>query len=200
MIYMNEATYWKKVEIIGSMLCFWQFWSYSCTFATKRSFAQQLWHCMRFCQSMGQTKPSHIQEQHIITLPQLLSILDKDESTAKSIMTFTTLIIVIFTVLGISVCIWKNTVQIGITFDWNVFSIVCSFKMVIRYRTLWDFCKNCQPTYFKDNLGIFCISGHICNQTQTYRLFEQQWHSDLLHADVSNAYRQTGQMFCSQTT
>ena len=51
------------------------------------------------------TTQSHITlEQHIFTLPQLPSVTDEHESTAKSIMSLTVLASVTFTILGI----WRD--------------------------------------------------------------------------------------------
>ena len=47
-------------------------------------------------------------QQHIFTLATLLSVADKDESMTKSVATLTTLVIVIFTILGISVSILEK--------------------------------------------------------------------------------------------
>ena len=75
-------------------------------------------------------------EEHIFTLSPLNSVIDKQGSTAKSIITITIIAIVKFTVTGISVCIWNKKRYF---FDDSVFPVVPNLKMVMRNNTFCHF-------------------------------------------------------------
>ena len=115
MTHMNKATYWQKIELIGSMQAFLTavFFPYFCVFATERLAVQHWLQWIKFCTDAA--KPYATPEQHIFTLPSLLSITDEHESTARPMMSLTTIAIVSFTILGTFSASRKNT---DITHPW----------------------------------------------------------------------------------
>ena len=95
-------------------------------------------------------------EYNIFTLPPLPSI--AEEETAKAIMTFYTLILVIFTILGISVYM-KKRVHIQIIPGVSLFPTLPSFLIVIKklcFNILWKL-SICLKLYLQ-----MCMSDFSC--------------------------------------
>ena len=74
-------------------------------------------------------------------------------------MTFTTIIAVIFTTVGISICIWKNTHSNYLSE--SVFPIESGFKILMRNSMFWYFHRICQDISSK-TIWIYCTSLDIC--------------------------------------
>ena len=160
--YMNESTYWQKIKLTGYMLSFLTMVSaiFFGFFHRKGIYAALV--------GLDETAKVYrantaqlctVLEQHIFTLSTLSSVIDKDESTAKSIMSFTTLVIVSIKIFAISVCLWRQY-----SFKLSLMRVCVSLYPVSKW--LWEMAhsENGQLIYVIVYLGISCIIGCISNQ------------------------------------
>ena len=126
MAYINEATYWQKVELIRSTVVFPIL---LCLCYRKIIYAALM--ALDDIPLVYRLDSTHIHttlEYNIFKLPPLPSTLEKEEGLAKAIIAFSTLIVVTVTIFGIFICIWEKE-SIQIISDLSLFPTLSSFQM-----------------------------------------------------------------------